>query len=156
LLAGGCARLSALSGRATESAVTTARPGLPVPTGMMPTLAHHPELVDDPDLLQFLAGLEAHGIMPRSVDDSQNPILLPAPGLGYVLDQGHLHVHVYPTLADAHQRAQQVPGELAQSIADWIDTPHFFECGRLLAIYFGDDAGTLAALGEICAPPEAV
>jgi hypothetical protein len=78
--------------------------------------------------------------------------LRPAPGLAYRLDNGWLHVHAYPTAADAHQRAQQVPAELDQSIADWVATPHFFECGRLLAVYFGDDAAVLGALGEVCGP----
>jgi hypothetical protein len=140
-----------LSGQPTESPVGSASPPATAAPQFAPTLAHNPEIVNDADLLRFLAELEARGVSPLSVDDSQNPILLPAPGLAYRLDSGHLHVHVYPSAAEAHQRAQQVPAELAQSIADWVGTPHFFECGRLLAVYFGDDAVELAAVGGACA-----
>jgi hypothetical protein len=39
---------------------------------------------------------------------------------------------------------------------DRVPTPHFFECGRLLAMCFGDDPMTLSALGELCpANPQA-
>src|SRR4030065_478888 len=98
---------------------------------LVPALADNPELANDPELILFMTALAERGRMPHSVDTSQNAILRPAPGLGYRLNRGHLHVHVYPTAADAHQRAPQARTELAQSIADWIGTPHLFECGRL-------------------------
>ena len=151
LLVSACAGLPPPFGPPTESPFGPPPPPATVPPQFMPTLAHNPELANDPDLIVFMTALAERGVVPLSFDTSQNELLRPAPGLGYRLDQGHLHVHVYPSAADAHQRAQQVPTEIAQSIADWIGTPHFFECGRLLAMYFGDDPAELAALGEVCA-----
>jgi hypothetical protein len=159
LLASGCAGLPQPLGPPTESPFGTPTAaylfGPPptlatVPPHLAPTLAHNPELANDPALILFMSALADQGVIPLSSDTSQNPILRPAPGLGYRLPQGQLHVHVYPTADDAHQRAPQARAELAQSIADWIGTPHLFECGRLLAMYFGDDPAELAAVGETC------
>lgn len=152
LLTGGCSALGPLwSGRPTESPFGTPPPPATPPPGFMPTLVHNPEIVDDADLLGFLAELEAQGVTPLSVDDSQLELLRPAPGLAYRLSSGRLAIHVFATAAEAHQRAQAVPTEVAQSIADWVGTPHFFECGRLLAMYFGDDPDELGAVGAACA-----
>jgi hypothetical protein len=159
LLTCGCAGLPPPFGPPTESPFATPTaahlfgpppPPATPPPPLLPTLAHNPELANDPDLMLFMTALADHGVTPLSSDTSQNPILRPAPGLGYRLPQGHLHVHVYPTAADAHRRAPQARAELAQSIADWIGTPHLFECGRLLAMYFGDDPAELAAVDEAC------
>lgn len=152
LLTGGCSALSPLwSGRPTESPFGTPPPPATPPPGFVPTLVHNPEIIDDADLLGFLAELETQGVTPLSVADSQLELLRPAPGLAYRLSSGNLAIHVFATAAEAHQRAQAVPTELAQSIADWVGTPHFFECGRLLVMYFGDEPAELAAVGAACA-----
>jgi hypothetical protein len=52
-----------------------------------------------------MTALADYGVIPLWSDTSQSEIPRPAPGLGYRLQLGHLHVHVYPTVADAHQRA---------------------------------------------------
>jgi hypothetical protein len=150
LLASSCAGLPPPFGPPTESPSGPPPPLGTPPPHLVPTLAHNPELANDPDLILFMTALADQGVIPLSSDTSQNPILRPAPGLGYRLPQGHLHVHVYPRADDAHHRATQAQAELAQSIADWIGTPHLFECGRLLAMYFGDDPAELAAVGEAC------
>lgn len=151
VLATGCAGLPPPFGPPTESPFGSPPPPATAPPHLVPTLAHNPELANDPDLILFMTALADRGVMPLSVDTSQNAILRPAPGLGYRLDQGQLHVHVHLTAADAHQRAKSVPADLAASIADWIATPHFFECGRLLAMYFGDNHAELTAVDEACA-----
>ena len=151
VLASGCAGLPPPFGPPTESPFGSPPPPATPPPHSVPTLAHNPEIANDPDLILFMTALADRGVTPLSVDTSQNEILRPAPGLGYRLDRGHLHVHVYPTTADAHRRATQARVELAQSIADWIGSPHLFECGRLLAMYFGDDPGELTAVDEACA-----
>jgi hypothetical protein len=151
VLASRCAGLPPPFGPPTESPFGSPPPPATAPPHLVPTLAHNPELANDPDLILFMTALADRGVMPLSVDTSQNEILRPAPGLGYRLQQGQLHFHVYPTAADAHQRAVQARVELAQSIADWIGTPHLFECGRLLAMYFGDDRAELTAVEEACA-----
>ena len=150
LLASSCTGLGPPFGPPTESPLRQPPPPATPPPHFLPTLAHNPEIANDPDLILFVTELAEHGVMPLSVDTSQNELLRPAPGLGYQLPQGHLHVHVYATAADAHQRAPQVRVELAQSIADWIGTPHLFECGRLLAMYFGDDRAELTAVDTAC------
>jgi hypothetical protein len=80
-------------------------------------------------------------------------LLQDAPGQAYQLDRDSLYLHLYADEQSAANTAAKIPDFLNNSLLDWIGPPHFFQCGRLIALYLGAQEPVIAVLSELCAPP---
>lgn len=140
----------------TVGPVPTLDPAAPQPTlSMIPTQV--PVLVDavvrDPAVVQLMAELQGRGIEPQPLDPSLIGALQDAPGQGYRLGNGWLHVHVYADAQAARGATSKVVQQLHSPLMDWVDRPHFFRHDRLIVLYLGRDQQVIDALTELCGEP---
>ncbi len=71
------------------------------------------------------------------------------------VDGYELQVFEYASVEEAVAQAALVSpdgGAVGTSLVSWIATPHFFQAGRLIVLYVGDDAQTLDTLAEVLGP----
>lgn len=67
-----------------------------------------------------------------------------------------IQVYEFADAAAAEAAMNTVSGGgtiIGTTTVDWIETPHFYRSGRLLAIYAGDDQDALSALEANLGPP---
>jgi hypothetical protein len=76
------------------------------------------------------------------------------------VDDQRVQVYEYPAAADARQDAARfsqdgawVNGDLGTLLVNWFDTPHLYQVSRLIAVYVGDHAPTLALLQNVLGTP---
>lgn len=108
-------------------------------------------LPEDSDVAPLLADLAAQGIALPAPEESVAHLLYPEPGIMYALgERGWLHLHRLSSETAARVRAESLPHDLANTMADWVAPPHFYHCGRFIALYLGSDGAVQAALASHC------
>lgn len=147
-------RLAAATPPATTAPAPPLAPsGFTTPTAIPPVVIR--QVDDDPIVARLLTALLRRGIAPQPVGDSAVRALT-APGQAYKLtedvERERLFLHVYPSDAAARANADQIPPTGSNGLADWIDAPHFFRCGNVIALYLGQQQTVLDALTEQCGP----
>ncbi|MBN1180301.1 MAG: hypothetical protein JXD18_13900, partial [Anaerolineae bacterium] len=109
------------------------------------------ELPDHPDIAPLLRALRTQGYAPEEPEESQAAFLQPEPGIVYRLDEhSWLHLHLFPDEQVAQVRADSIPHEMSNSIVDWVAPPHFYRCGRVIALYLGADETLQEMLAQRC------
>ncbi|MEA3377059.1 MAG: hypothetical protein U9R72_12775 [Chloroflexota bacterium] len=109
------------------------------------------ELPDHEDIAPLLAALRRCGQTLEGPEGSQAALLAPEPGIAYRLgERSWLHFHVFPDEQLAQVRADRIPHEMSNTIVDWVAPPHFYRCGRVIALYLGTDGDVEAVLNQGC------
>src|SRR5262249_38739683 len=81
---------------------------------------------------------------------------------GTILRVGDQRVQVYQYAADDDARADAarfsrdgawVSSDIGATLINWFATPHLYQVSRLIAVYVGDQASTLALLENILGSP---
>ena len=102
----------------------------------------------------MLANLQQRGFGVELLDASRVELLDDAPGQGYRLGDGWLHLHRYSDAPAARAAAARISADKSSIYSvDWVAPPYFFLCDRLIVLYLGRDEQVVGALGELCAPP---
>lgn len=113
------------------------------------------ELPDHEDIAPVLAALRSDGHALEGPEESNVALLRPEPGIAYRLDKdGWLHFHVFPDERTAQVRADRIPSEMSNQSIDWVAPPHFYRCGRVIALYVGTDEDVKAVLDGSLRGPE--
>jgi hypothetical protein len=111
------------------------------------------ELPDHETIAPLLRELEAQGYTMRGPEESEAVFLAPEPGIAYRLgERSWLHLHLFPNEQVAQVRADSIPAELPNVIIEWVAPPHFYRCGRVIALYLGSDEDVRQVLEQQCDP----
>lgn len=105
-----------------------------------------------PAVVKLLSDLQSRGIEPEQTGASQIQWLRAVPGHAYRLGEERLYLHPYPSVEAAQATAAQIPPTADTGLTDWVDTPHFFLCNTVIALYLGKDSDVLNGLTEVCGP----
>ena len=143
----------ALGIAASSSASTSTAAASVPPPAVAPASAE--ALARHQDAARILGALRAAGLDPVAGDESKVEMLAGAPGYVWRVGPEWLHLHLYPGAAAA---AKEVAGfrqatDGRTQIIDWVAKPHLYQCGRVVALYLGEDARALAALAGQCGVP---
>ncbi len=71
------------------------------------------------------------------------------------VDGEGIQVFEYPNVAAAEAQARLVSADgtqVGKSKPRWVGTPHFFQKGRLLVVYLGDNTRTMELLKTVLGP----
>jgi len=98
--------------------------------------------------------LRAAGLTMTDRGEVEQPFLS-VKGRVYEVRGGDLQVYSYPTEAAAQADASKISpeGQIEGTMVHWMAPPHFYRRGDTLAIYVGNDAGTLSTLDRVLGPP---
>jgi hypothetical protein len=109
------------------------------------------EMPNHETIAPLLRGLEAQGFTLEGPEESEAAFLAPEPGIAYRLgERSWLHLHLFPDEEMAQVRADSIPHELTNAIIEWVAPPHFYRCGRVIALYLGSDEDVRQVLEEPC------
>lgn len=139
---------------ATPAYETLATPETATPA----SATHGKSLVDSTDLIQ---ALETCDLTVETVDAVHQPFLQPESGVvlqlsGGSLDQpAEIQVFEYPDAESVAADAAQIgpDGNPLTMMIHWLATPHFFQSGRLIVLYIGDDQTVVDLLTALLGPP---
>lgn len=126
----------------TDSSVATlepSAPGQPIAAEETPAGPGEAEM----DTQQLIAALGA------TAGDNLDDPLFDAPAQWIELNGALIQLYEFADAAAAEAAAGTVSGGgtiIGTTTVDWIETPHFYRSGRLLALYAGDDEAVLSAL----------
>lgn len=102
-------------------------------------------VTDEPSLLD---ALRAAGAKVEPGDVIEQPFF-PVPGKVVKINGQDVQVFVFADEAAAQAAAATVPpngSTFATMIVDWMAPPHFYQRGRIVALYVGTDAATIQLL----------
>jgi hypothetical protein len=102
---------------------------------------------------QILSHLRSQGIDLTLTGPSAVGWLSAAPGAAYQIGEEQLYIHTYPNEAAALAAAATIPPSADNGLMDWVDTPHFFRCAKVIVLYLGKDQRVLDVLATDCGPP---
>jgi len=109
------------------------------------------ELPNHETIAPLLRALEAQGVTLEGPERSEAAFLAPEPGIAYRLgERSWLHLHLFPSEEVAQVRADSIPQEMTNTIIEWVTPPHFYRCGRVIALYVGSDEDVGQVLEEPC------
>lgn len=106
------------------------------------------------DYASLVAALESAGAAVESGDPVLQPFFTPEGQIITVNGQA-VQLFEYATAAEAAAEAELVSADgssVGTSIMAWIDTPHFYQGGRLIVLYIGSDAAALSLLESVLGP----
>lgn len=66
-----------------------------------------------------------------------------------------IQVFEYESVEAMEEEASQVApdgGSIGTSMVTWVDTPHFYQAGRIIILYVGSDEGVLGMLEKALGP----
>lgn len=112
---------------------------------------------DDETVVDFddLVGrLEASGATVTATGAVSQPFFTPE-GQIIAVNGQDVQVFEYDNEAAANAEADLVSpdgGSVGTSIMSWIAPPHFYDGGRLIVLYVGDDSGLIDALESVLGP----
>lgn len=130
--------------------------GCAAPGGSLPPagMSHEERVVAaDPHAQRILGALRAAGHPVRPATLSRAEFLREAPGYVYRIDDEWLHLHVYPTPEAAAAMRAKVLETSNTTMITWVAPPHFYQCGRLGALYLGTRLAVERVIEEVCGAP---
>ncbi|SRR6266498_60210 len=107
----------------------------------------HTTVQDQAGLLSFL---QAAGATVETGDSITQEFFTPE-GQTLKVNGADLQVFEYESAEAMEKEASQVApdgGSIGTSMVDWIDTPHFYKAGRIIALYVGSDQTVLDLLNK--------
>jgi hypothetical protein len=109
------------------------------------------ELPNHEDVAPLLKALEAQGYTLEGSEESEAAFLAPEPGIAYRLgDRSWLHLHLFGNERVAKVCTDTIPHQLPNAIMEWVAPPHFYRCGRVIALYLGSDEDVRPVLEQQC------
>jgi hypothetical protein len=120
-----------------------------------PTAASHSEAAEG--FSNLVDGLHGAGAQVELTGELLQPFFTVAAKIVSVND-ADVQVFDYDSVSAARQEATLVSpdgGSVGTSAMSWIATPHFYQAGRLIVLYVGDDASTINLLTSVLGPPYA-
>ncbi len=113
-----------------------------------PTVAASTEVND---LESFLAALRAAGANVEAVGLITQPFF-PVEGQAIQVNGADVQVFEFPTETDARSAASQISpdgGSAGTTMINWMATPHFYQAGKLIVLYVGDDSSITTLLTSV-------
>ena len=98
--------------------------------------------------------LRAAGLELKSAGTLQQPFFS-VPAQVFTVDGSDLQIYAFGSASEAENAAKKVAsdgGSIGTTAMAWMAPPHFFRQDRLVAIYIGSSAKTLAELQRILGP----
>ena len=121
-------------------------------TAISPTSTTGSQVVEDQNSL--IAALQASGATVEVGDPITQPFFTPQ-GNTLKVNGADVQVFEYESAEAMENEAAQVApdgGSIGTSMVTWIDTPHFYKAGRIIALYVGSDATILGLLEKVIGP----
>lgn len=121
-------------------------------TSISPTSSPGPLMVEDQASL--VAALQAAGAAVEVGDPITQAFFSPEGNLIKV-NGADVQVFEYESPEAMENEASQVApdgGSIGTSMVSWIDTPHFYKAGRIIALYVGSDETVLGSLEKVTGP----
>ena len=106
------------------------------------------------DMTSLVSTLQASGATVETGDPITQDFLGPE-GQTLKVNGADLQVFEYENAEAMEKDASQVApdgGSIGTSMVDWIDTPHFYKFGRIIALYVGSDQTVLGLLNKVLGP----
>ena len=106
------------------------------------------------DQASLLAGLQAAGATAEITDTVAQDFFTPEGSIVTVNGQD-IQVFEYESAEAMENEASQVApdgGSVGTSMMMWVDAPHFYKTGRIIALYIGSDKTILALLEKVIGP----
>jgi hypothetical protein len=106
------------------------------------------------DQASFVAALEASGATVETGESISQPFFTPE-GSVIRVSGADVQVFEYESAEAMENEASQVApdgGSIGTSMVTWMDTPHFYKAGRIIALYVGSDTPILGLLEEVLGP----
>jgi hypothetical protein len=115
------------------------------------------ELTEPPaveDTASLIAKLQASGATVEAGEPITQAFFTPEGSIIRV-NREDVQVFEYESAEAMENEASQVApdgGSIGTSMVDWIDTPHFYKTGRIVALYVGSDETILDLLEKVLGP----
>ena len=106
------------------------------------------------DKESFIAALEASGATVETGESISQPFFTPE-GSVIIVNGADVQVFEYESAEAMENEASQVApdgGSIGTSMVTWMDTPHFYKAGRIIALYVGSDTTILGLLEQMLGP----
>ena len=103
----------------------------------------------------LVADLEAGGATVQEGGEVEQAFFSPV-GRLLSIDGVDVQVFEYPDAAARQAGSDQIGpdgSEIGTTMVTWVDEPHFWAKDRLIVLYVGQDAATIAALGSMLGEP---
>lgn len=103
------------------------------------------------DQASLIAALQGAGATVEIGDPITQPFFTPE-GSTLKVNAAELQVFEYESAEVMENEASQVApdgGSIGTSMVTWMDTPHFYKAGRIIALYVGSDESILALLKNV-------
>ena len=103
----------------------------------------------------LINALQTSGATVETGDSITQPFFTPA-GHTVKVNGADLQIFEYENAEAMEKEASQVApdgGSIGSSMVNWIDTPHFYETGRIIVLYVGSDKTVLEMLNKVIGPP---
>lgn len=103
------------------------------------------------DAESLAAVLEGQGAGVEVAEEIEQPFFT-VPGQRLVVDGEDVQVFAYGRVEAAREEAGLVSPDgysIGTSMVSWVATPHFFQCGQLIVLYVGEEAGVLGLLQAV-------
>jgi hypothetical protein len=121
-------------------------------TSATPSPSSESLTVQDQDSLLIV--LQAAGATVETGDSITQEFFTPE-GHAVKVNGAELQVFEYENAEAMEKEASQVApdgGSIGTSMVTWIDTPHFYKAGRIIALYLGSDQTILGLLNKVMGP----
>jgi len=123
--------------------------------GESPQVVNEPEVVEKSEFERLIEALRAAGLEVEIVGAAEDGFF---GGAGHVIEVNGLQLTVYEfeSEAAAIEGAGTVSAGgtiIGTAVVDWIEPPHFYQAGALLALYAGSDEAILAGLQDALGEP---
>lgn len=106
------------------------------------------------DKASLIAALEAAGATVEEGEAVMQPIFS-VEGQILVVNGADVQVYEYQTGADMEEEAAQVSPDGSSTettMITWIEPPHFYKSGKILALYVGSDEQIIGLLEQVLGP----
>jgi hypothetical protein len=122
------------------------------------SLAAGPDVTTEPDSVQDKAtlvdALQDAGATVEEGDPISQPFFTPE-GSILKVNGADVQVFAYESAESMEEEASQVMpdgGSIGTSMVAWMDTPHFYQAGRIIVLYVGSDEAVLGVLEKALGP----
>jgi hypothetical protein len=121
-------------------------------TAISPNSTSESQAVEDQ--ASFIAALQAADATVEVGDPITQAFFTPK-GKSIKVNGADVQVFEYESAEAMEKEASQVApdgGSIGTSMVTWIDTPHFYKAGRIIALYVGSDEAILGLLEKVIGP----
>lgn len=103
---------------------------------------------------ELVTALRDSGFAVEPMDSIVQPFFEPKAQV-IEIDGGQIQIFEFPSEAEARSAADSISadgGSIGTSMVSWVETPHFFSSGKLIALYVGEQVEVIGALQGLLGP----